>query len=145
MFYIIERKDQLDQLGPFEDCFISLIPYNNNFHPALTQLSLIYVRPINKSKGYMLCIDHNEAFKLDKNDVINWLSKNGKLWVLDKKEAMHWVYPIKDKLYDTNLINFVDLTEALGNNCIDYYYHKYRELPNVNCLIPISKHYEESE
>ena len=146
MFYIIERKDQLDKLGPFGDCFIDLIPHNDNFHPSLTQLNLIYVRPIDKNKGYMLCIDHNEAFKLNKADVIEWLSNNGKLWVLDKKEAMYWINPLADKLFDAHLLEFVNLVDALSDSsCISYYYTKHTNLPNVNCLIPISKHYEECE
>lgn len=146
MFYIIERKDQLDQLGPFEDCFIHLIPRNSNFHPALTELSLIYVRPLDGRKGYMLCIDHNEAFKLNETEVIDWLSKNGKLWLLDKKSAMHWLYPIRHQLFDAHLLEFVDLIDALSSSpCLDFYYTYHRNLPNINCLIPISKHFEECE
>ena len=146
MFYIIERKDQLDQLGPFGDCFIHLIPHNSNFHPALTQLSLIYVRPLDGRKGYMLCIDHNEAFKLNEIDVINWLSKNGRLWLLDKKSAVYWLYPLADKLFDAHLLEFVDLIDALSDSpCLDFYYTFHRNLPNINCLIPISKHFEECE
>ena len=45
----------------------------------------------------------------------------------------------------SQFIEFIDLTEVLGSNCITYYYSKHINLPNVNCLIPISKHYEESE
>ena len=146
MFYIIERKDQLDQLGPFGDCFIHLIPHNSNFHPALTQLSLVYVRPLDGRKGYMLCIDHNEAFKLNETDVIEWLSRNDRLWLLDKKSAMHWINPLADKLFDAHLLEFVDLINALSNSpCLDFYYTHHRNLPNINCLIPISKHFEECE
>jgi hypothetical protein len=146
MFYIIERKDQLDKLGPFEDCFIHLIPRNSNFHPSLTQLSLVYVRPLDGRKGYMLCIDHNEAFKLNQIDVVKWLSNNGRLWLLDKKAAMHWIYPIRHKLFDAHLLEFVDLTDALSDSpCLDFYYMHHRNLPNISCLIPISKHYEECE
>ena len=58
---------------------------------------------------------------------------------------MHWVYPLTYKLFDINFIEFPDLTEALNNSCNTYYYSKHTNLPNVNCLIPISKHYEESE
>ena len=43
MFYIIEKQEQLTRLGPFKDCFVNFIPKNNNFHPALTDLSLIYI------------------------------------------------------------------------------------------------------
>ena len=146
MFYIIERKDQLDKLGPFEDCFIHLIPRNSNFHPSLTQLSLVYIRPLDGRKGYMLCIDHNEAFKLNQIDVVKWLSNNGRLWLLDKKAAMHWIYPIRHKLFDAHLLKFVDLIDALSDSpCLDFYYMYHRNLPNVSCLIPISKHFEECE
>ena len=146
MFYIIERQDQLSKLGPFNDCFIRFISKNDNFHPALTSLSLIYIRPIDGNKGYMLCLDHNESFSLDQTEVIDWLINNtNKLYVLDKKESMHWVYPLTYKLFDINFIEFPDLTEALNNSCNTYYYSKHTNLPNVNCLIPISKHYEESE
>ena len=145
MFYIIERSDQLQQLKPFDDCFVSFIPKNNNYHPSLTSLSLIYIRPIDGKKGYMLCLDHNESFSLNQTEVINWLHTNtNKLFLLDKKEALHWVYSLSDKLFDINFIEPINLTE-LNNNCTSYYYTNHTNLPNVNCLIPISKHYEECE
>jgi hypothetical protein len=143
MFYIIERSSQLPT--NFEDCFVRFIPKSSNFHPALTELSLVYVRPLNHRKGYIICLDHNESFGIDKAEVINWLSNNtNRLWVLDKKEAMHWVYPLKYKLFDVNFIEYVD-TSNIGTKCVDFYYSKYVNLANINCLIPISKHYEESE
>jgi len=145
MFYIIEKSEQLMQLGPFEDCFINFISENDNYHPALTNLSLIYIRPLSGRKGYMLCLNHNESLSLDKQEVFNWLLNNTeRLWLLDKKDALHW-FPYNDKLFDAHLLDFVDLTETLGNACISYYYSNYKHLPNVNCLIPISKHFEESE
>jgi len=143
MFYIIERSSQLPT--NFEDCFVRFIPKSSNFHPVLTELSLVYVRPLNHKKGYIICLDHNESFSIDKTEVINWLLNNtNRLWVLDKKEAMHWVYPLKDKLFDVNFIEHVD-TSNVGTKCVDFYYSKYVNLFNINCLIPISKHYEESE
>jgi hypothetical protein len=146
MFYIIERQDQLSQLNSFGDCFIRFIPKNDNFHPALTSLSLIYIRPLDEKKGYILCLNHNESFSLDQNEVINWLNANThRLFLIDKKQALHWVYPLSKKLLDINFVEFPDLTEALDNSCITYYYSKHINLSNVNCLIPISKHYEESE
>jgi hypothetical protein len=143
MFYIIERSSQLPH--HFEDCFVRFIPKSNNYHPALTELSLIYIRPLNDKKGYIICLDHNESFGIDKAEVINWLLNNtNRLWVLDKKEAMHWVYPLKDKLFDINFIEYVD-TSNVSTKCVDFYYSKYVNLANINYLIPISKHYEESE
>jgi hypothetical protein len=143
MFYIIEKSSQLSQLS-FEDCFVRFIPLNDNFHPALTELSLVYVRPLDSKKGYILCINHNESLSLSKDEVFNWLDTLGKMWVLNKKKALHWYYN-PDKLFDANLLEFVDLTTVLDNACISYYYSKHKALSNVNCLIPISKHYEESE
>jgi hypothetical protein len=95
----------------------------------------------------MLCLDHNESFSLNQTEVIDWLNTNtGKLFLFDKKEALHWVYSLSNKLFDIHLIEFVNLTEALNNSpCIDYYYGKHTNLPNIGCLIPISKHYEECE
>ena len=143
MFYIIERSSQLPH--HFEDCFVRFIPKSNNYHPALTDLSLVYIRPLNHRKGYIICLNHNESFGIDKIEVLDWLlNHTGRLWVLDKKEAMHWVYPLADKLFDVNFIEHVD-TSNVSTKCVDFYYSKHVNLSNINCLIPISKHYEESE
>ena len=110
MFYIIERQDQLDKLGPFNDCFVRFIPQNDNFHPSLSPLSLIYIRSLSDHKGYILCLSHTESFSLDMSVTLNWLNNNtGKLWVMDKKQAMYW-FPYPDKLYDVNFITIPNLT-----------------------------------
>jgi hypothetical protein len=141
MFYIIEKSSQLQQLS-FEDCFVRFIPFNNNFHPALTELSLVYIRPLDSKKGYILCLNHNESLSLAKDEVFTWLDTLGKIWVLDKKQSLHHYY--SDKLFDVNFLEPVDI-KSLDNACISYYYSKHNALPNVNCLIPISKHYEMCE
>jgi hypothetical protein len=141
MFYIIEKSSQLSQLS-FEDCFVRFIPFNDNFHPALTELSLVYVRPLDSKKGYVLCLNHNESLSLNKDEVFNWLDTLSKIWVLDKKQALHHYY--SDKLFDVNFLEPVDI-KSLDNACISYYYSKHNALPNVNCLVPISKHYEMCE
>ena len=145
MFYIIEKQEQLDKLGPFEDCYVEFIPGNDNFHPTLSSLTLIYIRPLSDHKGYILCLSHTESFSLDMSVTLDWLSKNtGKIWVMDKKQAMYW-FPYPDKLYDVNFIEIPNLTEALDVHAIAHYYSRYTNLPDVNRLIPISKHYEEKE
>lgn len=143
MFYILERSSQLPH--SFEDCFVRFIPTNDNFHPALTDLSLVYIRPLNDKKGYILCLNHNESLGIDKIELLDWLlNHTGKLWTLDKKKALHWLYPLSDKLFDVNFLEPVDI-KSLDNACISYYYSKHNTLSNVNCLIPISKHYEMCE
>lgn len=147
MFYIIEKKDQLDRLPELGDCYIDFIPYSNNFHPTLQsdKISLVYVRSLNQHKGYILCITHNESLSLDKQDVEQWiLTHTNKLFVLNKKQTLYY-FPYTDKLFDINFIENVDISGVKGNNSINFYYNRYTNLPYINCLIPISKHYEEQE
>ncbi len=33
---------------------------------ALNDVSLVYIRPFNDTKGYMLCVDHSETTSLNK-------------------------------------------------------------------------------
>lgn len=143
-FYIIERQDQLQQLGPFNDCFVQFIQQNDNYHPKLSPLSLIYVRDITQHKGYMLCLDHNESFALSQQNVFEWLLGNtDRLFVLNKKEAMYH-FPHPNKLYDINFIEHPDLT-GIFTACHTFYYRLHTANPITNKLIPISKHYEECE
>ncbi len=60
MFYIIETNQQLARLDPQKSCYIEIITANDNYHPALSSLSLIYYRA--EEKGYIFSIDHSEAF-----------------------------------------------------------------------------------
>ena len=46
------------------------------------------------------------------------------------------------KLFD---VNFIQHTHKVPTNCSEFYYAQHYYLPNVNYLIPISKHYEEWE
>ena len=145
MFYIIEKQDQLDKLGPFNDCFVRFIQQNDNYHPKLSPLSLIYVRDLTDHKGYILCLDHNESFSLPYQETLNWLLGNtDRMFVLNKKEALYH-FNHSDKLYDISFIEQPDLTSALNTPAHSFYYKQHTNLPIVNKLIPISKHYEESE
>lgn len=144
MFYIIEKQEQLQQLPSFRDCFVRFIQQNDNYHPKLSPLSLVYVRDITQHKGYILCIDHSESFSLTQDTVLDWLTNNtDKLFVLNKKEAMYH-YPNADKLYDINFIEIPDLTGAF-TSCHTFYYKQHVADPIINKLIPISKHYETCE
>jgi hypothetical protein len=144
-FYVIEKTDQLEKLTHFGDCFIDFISQNNNFHSKISPLSLIYLRPLNDHKGYIFCLNHSESFSLDKEHIINWINNNTqKLFTPDKKRALYY-FDNFNKLYDINFIESIPLDKLQTNNCIDFYYRKHYALPNVNCLIPLSKHYEDKE
>ena len=144
MFYIIEKKEQLERLKQLDDCFIDFIQNSNNFHPALSGISLIYIRSLKQRKGYIICLNHNESFSLDKQLVFDWLLKNtNKLFVLDKKKTLYH-FPHPDKLYDINFIKHIDLSQ-INITAINYYYKTHSNYPEISRLIPISKHYEEKE
>lgn len=140
MFYIIETQEQLNNLNNLEDCFIHFIGNNDNFHPKLQELSLIYLRPLNNHKGYILSIKHNEAFSLDINSINSFLSNcTNKLYTLNKKYSMYFYDNFK-KLYDIQFIKHYNIINE--EVCYNYFYNKYPNVNNVNNIIPISKLYE---
>jgi hypothetical protein len=149
MFYIIEKQDQLDQLHIGEDVFIHIIPTNENVHPALQNISLIYVRWIKGHKGYILCVNHSESLSLSITDILDKLSKVDNLYVLDKKAVLHHFPTLSPQLIDVQLISSYNTLQDIN---IEQYESKvetdfkrkyYTESPST--LIPIAKHYEKYE
>ena len=142
MFYIIETKEQLEQLGkPEHDaCFVNIITTNDNRHPSLTKPCLVYYN--DGEKGYILPIDHSEAFKLDWETVKQFLSDIELIYVLDKK--FHLYFLPGDSLQDFNFINYVDESQFDTKVHTDFNREKYY-INELNTLIPISKHYEKWE
>ena len=89
MFWIIETEESLEYLThkTITEAFIEIIPLHDNIHPALNDVSLVYIRPFNDTKGYMLCVHHSETFSLYKTAIDALLQKIDKVWVRDKKTA----------------------------------------------------------
>lgn len=150
MFYIIERQDQLDQLHIGEQMFIQVIPVNDNYHPKLQDISLIYVRDLNLHKGYMLCVNHSESFSLEISAIVDRLLFCTKLYTLDKKALIHQLSTLDpQRIYDISIYN--NLYPVQTTNISEYetkveisFKRKYYNT-DYNCLIPISKHYEKWE
>ena len=149
MFYIIEKQDQLDQLHIGEDTFIHIIPTNENYHPALQNISLIYVRWIKGHKGYILCINHSESLSLSITDILAKLSKVDNLYVLDKKAVLHHFPTLSPQLIDVQLISSyhtlqdINIEQYESKVETDFKRKYYTETPST--LIPIAKHYEKYE
>ena len=142
MFYIIETKEQLSYLDEPENkaAFINIITTNDNHHPSLTKPCLVYYH--DGYKGYMLTIDHSEAFKLDWETVKEFISNIEAVYVLDKK--FHLYFLPGDNLYDFNFIKYVDESQFDTKVHIDFNREKYY-ISELNTLIPIPKHYEKWE
>ena len=90
MFWLIESQDQIEYLisRDYNEAFIEIIPHHDKVHPALNDISLFYFRPSSESKGYMLCIDHNEVDSLDKTCIDTLLQNIDVVWVQDKKQSL---------------------------------------------------------
>lgn len=145
MFYIVETKEQLLQLRTNGNPFIQIILYNSNYHPINNDVSLLYYRSSNK--GYILPLDHSEAFSLQKEDIVEFLSKHDKIYCLDKK--LHSYFIPSENLVDINF-TILDQENVIPDMDCDTlvhrdYYRKYYHDPNINKIIPISKHYEKCE
>lgn len=142
MYFIVETLEQFSKLPVADECFVQIITANNNYHPKLTYASLVYYH--NGKKGYILPIQHSEAFSLDIAIIQDFLSKHQKVYLLDKKYHSYFL-----DLTNTIDLYFVQLDQT---NLFDplkcdtlltqQYYAKYDSLSNVNEIIPISKHYE---
>jgi hypothetical protein len=144
MFYIIEKESQLPFLPPFEKCFVHVIPNNYNYHPAISEVSLVYVKPFD-DKGYIFCIKHNESLSLKWQPLKKFLSEK-ELYAIDAKSTKYF---LSGKINDITLNSIIkggkfDLTKCEPTLMFDFY-RTHGSLKNVNELIPISKHYEYCE
>jgi hypothetical protein len=143
MFWLIEEKEQLEQFSArgFKEVFLEVIPHNFNTHPILDSVSLLYVRPVNASKGYMLCIDHSEALSLSYDAVIQTLKGIEKIYVRDKKATLQYL-PLK-ALFDIQPTFNTYIPEQ--PHVYSFFYQKHRKQKDINRLIPVVKHYEYCE
>ena len=140
MYYIVETEEQLNRLYcSGDECYINIIPMNDEYHSALTSPCLIYFKTF-KGKGYVFPINHSEAFRLDFNKVIEWIeSKYEKIYTTNKKECLYFFDSPKliDIPYDNNNLDYTPIRSRT--------YDKYGYLPFCTSLVPISKIYEQEE
>jgi len=100
MYWLVENEEQLNVLinSGYKEAFIEVIPYNDTIHPVLNHVSLVYIRPIEASKGFMVCITHSESLNALNTRVNELIDKFEVLYCRDKKETLHY-FPNKT-LYD---------------------------------------------
>ena len=145
MYFIIETAEQLSQLSRPEKCFIELMSLSEHTHPALTTPCVLYYNDF--EKGYIIPINHSEAFSLTAIQIQDFLRDIPKVYLLDKKWHSYYLdLPNSIDLYFTVL----DIEGKIQDfQCytpvhLDFY-EKLKYSPQVNTLIPISKHYERCE
>lgn len=144
-YYIIETEEQLAKLPLADKCFIDVVARSEDNHPSLTTPSIIYYN--NFEKGFIFVIDHSEGFSVPLEKVQAFLQQHNKVYLLNKKRHSYY-------LSLTNSIDVLFTALELQGSAKDFscdtivhrdFGHKHRYLANINCLIPICKHYERCE
>ena len=143
MFWLIETDKDLEVLQQkvIKEAFVEIIPHHDHIHPALNKISLVYIRPFNDIKGYMLCLDHSETFSLNKTLVNAILQKIERVWVQDKKQALYY-FPLKCL---SDLSQIIPPYIQDPPKVYNHFYSKYPTYKETNKLIPVTKHYEKCE
>ena len=140
MYWLVEDEEQLNVLinSGYKEAFIEVIPYNDTIHPVQNHVSLVYIRPIEASKGFMVCITHSECLNALNTRINDLLNKFKILYCRDKKEILHY-FPIKT-LYDITPPPHTYIRPTTQTH--DLYYREHKDNPELNLIIPIVKHYE---
>jgi len=140
MYWLVENEEQLNVLinSGYKEAFIEVIPYNDTIHPVQNHISLVYIRPIEASKGFMVCITHSECLNALNTRINDLLNKFKVLYCRDKKEVLHY-FPIKT-LYDITPPPNPYIRPTTQTH--DLYYRQHKDNPELNLIIPIVKHYE---
>tara|TARA_R110000823_G_scaffold113619_6_gene235616 strand:+ start:188 stop:1465 length:1278 start_codon:yes stop_codon:yes gene_type:complete len=143
MYWLIENKEQLDVLinSSYKEDFIEVIPYNDTIHPSQTYVSLVYIRPLEATKGFMVGIHHSEVTNeliTYKTSVETLINKFEKLYCRDKKETLHY-FPNKT-LHDITPPPHTYIRPTTKVH--EIFYSKHKDNHELNLIIPIVKHYE---
>jgi hypothetical protein len=143
MYWLIETNEQLEVLknSGHKKAYIEVIPFSNQNHPTQNNISAVYIRPLEASKGFMVCITHSETLSVDFNEVNRLLCKFEVLYVRDKKETLHY-FPLST-LYDITHSHLTYIPKYTQAHSI--LNHKYASYDDINLIIPIVKHYEVCE
>ena len=143
MYWLIEDTEQLKNfynLG-YKEAFIEVIPSNDKIHPIQNTVSLVYIRPLLATKGFMLGVSHSETLNEISQHITVILKRFEVLYCRDKKEILHY-FPIK---------HLLDITPPPhpyirpSTTTHDLFYRNHGSNLEINKIIPIVKHYEVCE
>lgn len=154
MFYIVETQEQLEKIIDYgnERVFIDIIPVDDRVHPCINSPSLMYFRPLDAKRGFILCFDHLETFSLDYHTVMaSVIDKIPQIYTIDSKTLYHYGFchlPVKGLKMaykmESNYPEFPD-SSKYNTQSHKFYYSRLKNRTDVNKFIPVSKHYEKYE
>ena len=146
MFYIVEKESKLQNLERLVrlGVYVDIISSNDLYHPKLSSTIAVYIRLLGSEHGYIIPINHDEGLNISKDRVYGILLKANKLYTRNKKELLYH-FNLQDAI-DLSLlysmVKYDKLEYSKESSTLNYFYNKYRDFPNINQLIPISKLYE---
>ena len=142
MFWIIENKEQLETfyLNEYKEVFVEIIPFHNNVHPVLNNVSLIYIRPLLDTKGYIICVDHNETLSVGETYIKRLFQQLDTIYVRDKKSFLYYFQ--LNKVIDVSSVKHIETPKL---PIFDIFYRQQPNKTDINRIIPIVKHYEVCE
>jgi hypothetical protein len=152
MFYVIESQSHVDELfqnelNTSDNIFLHVIKSQPLVHNSISNtVSLIYIFQVNMNKGYIICINHNETFKVDIDYIIKYLNSFNIIYCIDRPLVYQTIPEIKSKLIDLSIVNWLcngKRTEMQQTPCHAFYEKLMgKTYYNLNEIIPVSKHYE---
>ena len=138
MFYLIETKNQLNQLelklSASLTRYLEFIQGNDNTHPALAEIIAIYLEV--DGEDFIIPLNHLECINQDR-DLIFSLLERYDFCVLDKKSSLH----AAPQLSYTDIQHSIPSLDKHTTQTHIWYYRKFPHT-KVNKMIPIGKHLE---
>ena len=149
MFYIVEQDSKLESLQRLSKLglYVDVISSNDLYHPKLTSTIAVYIRPVNSKHGFIIPINHDEGLNIPKDRIYGILSSASKLYTVNKKDLLYHfnLQEAIDLSLLYSMVKYDRLEYSRENNTLNHFYNKFRDFPNINQLIPISKLYESCE
>tara|TARA_B100001094_G_scaffold297523_1_gene320679 strand:+ start:306 stop:1562 length:1257 start_codon:yes stop_codon:yes gene_type:complete len=143
MFWLIENTEQLKGFynNGYKEAYIEIIPNSYKTHPVTTEVSLIYLRPINASKGYIISINHSESMPLNSEYIAELINSYDTLYVWGKKEFLHFY--LHKNLIDISLTSpEYEMETTRAHQILE---QRNKDKLDINKIVPIVKHYETCE
>ncbi len=149
MFYIVESDEQLARLQKLgvNGGYVEVISSNDLYHPKLTSTVAVYIRPITSEQGFIIPINHDEGFNVNKERVSGILKDYTVLYTLDKKNLLYHfnLQHATDLSLLYSMTQYNKLEIPFQNKTINQFYNKHSQFCNINQLIPISILYSRCE
>tara|TARA_Y100000004_G_scaffold118956_1_gene133647 strand:- start:463 stop:1719 length:1257 start_codon:yes stop_codon:yes gene_type:complete len=143
MFWLIENTDQLKGFynKGYKEVYIEIIPYSYTTHPVKTDVSLVYVHPLDAHKGYIVSINHSESMPLNSEYIAELITTYDKVYTWGKKEFLH--YFVHKNVVDLSL--HVPEYEMEITRAHQVLTQRNKNKQDINRIVPIVKHYETCE